>query len=176
MSDFVESTSLNDSCRRNSAFSTASLRHHIWRPCHLPIMASWGFLRPVGFKASAQHFLNYLIPNIALISEQQMALLGFYYHLMPRRKDVPLGIRTHVRQQSCTGTRDLLKDALPTELQRRGFSPTSIIMWRYYIKLGSNDQVSILELTQNFIFHHLQIQSNSWSKKWSKTGCDKQIL
>ena len=39
----------------------------------------------------------YLLPNSALKSAQRMALLGYFsYHHMPRRKDVTLGIRTHV--------------------------------------------------------------------------------
>ena len=44
---------------------------------------------------------------------QQIALLGFSDHLMPRP--------VFTRQQSCTKTRELLMDALPTVLPGRGF-------------------------------------------------------
>ena len=53
-----------------------------------------------------------------------MALLGFSYHLMPQRKKI-LGIRTHNSQLwSCTRLGPL-KDAPPTELQRRGIPTTT---------------------------------------------------
>ena len=48
-----------------------------------------------------------------------MVLLGFSYHLISQSCPVSNPCLSH--QLSSTVTRDLLKDALPTELQRRGF-------------------------------------------------------
>ena len=59
-------------------------------------------------------FFFHYFSHTALLHQQQMGLLGFFPTTLCRGRDLNL------HQWSCTMTRDLLKNSLPTELPRHG--------------------------------------------------------